>query len=79
MKMSKFGKKIHGDNAKLKKGLKHLGWVMGHGWASHGGTWKMGGRAQNIALKTLHPLMGYVLGVQVAQTLKRMLGGIAKT
>ncbi len=52
---------------------------MGHGWASHGGTWKMGGRAQNIALKTIHPLMRYVLGVQVAQTLKRTLGGIAKT
>jgi hypothetical protein len=38
MKMSKFNRKIHGDNLKLKKGLNH------HGWGSYiGGTWKMGG------------------------------------
>ncbi len=29
MKTSKFGGKIHDDNAKLKKGLKCHGWVMG--------------------------------------------------
>jgi hypothetical protein len=31
MKMLEFDKKIHNDDAKLKKGLKHHGWVMGHG------------------------------------------------
>jgi len=35
--MLEFGKKIHGDDVKLKKGLKC------HGWGLHGGTWKMGG------------------------------------
>jgi hypothetical protein len=29
---------------------------MGHGWGSHGGTWKMGAWGQNIALETLHVL-----------------------
>jgi hypothetical protein len=42
MKTLEFNKKIHGDNERLKKGLKCHGWVMGHGWGSHGGTWKMG-------------------------------------
>ncbi len=37
MKMSKFNKKKHINNTKLKKGLKH------HGWGSDEGTWKMGG------------------------------------
>jgi hypothetical protein len=36
MKMLKFGRKIHDDDVKLKKGLNH------HGWGLHGGTWKMG-------------------------------------
>jgi hypothetical protein len=36
-------KKIHDNNVELKKGLKHHGWVMGHGWGLHGGTWNMGG------------------------------------
>jgi hypothetical protein len=27
---------------KVEKGLKRHGWVMGHGWGFHGGTWKMG-------------------------------------
>jgi hypothetical protein len=49
MKTSKFDRKIHGDDAKLKKGLKHHGWVMGYGWGSNGGTWKMGGWDRNIA------------------------------
>jgi len=31
-----------------------------HGWGSHKGTWKMGKWGQNIALETLHVLMGYV-------------------
>jgi hypothetical protein len=31
---------------------------MGHGWGSHGGTWKMGAWGQNIAPKTLHVSMG---------------------
>jgi len=30
----------------LKKGLKHDGWVMGHGWGLHRGIWKMGGWAE---------------------------------
>jgi hypothetical protein len=30
MKTSEFDKRKHDDNAKLKKGLKHHGWVMGH-------------------------------------------------
>jgi hypothetical protein len=29
MKTSKFGRKIHDNDAKLKKGLKRHGWVMG--------------------------------------------------
>jgi len=29
-------------HGKVAKGLKRHGWVMGHGWGSHGGTWKMG-------------------------------------
>jgi hypothetical protein len=29
-------------HGKIAKGLKHHGWVMGHGWGLHGGTWKMG-------------------------------------
>jgi hypothetical protein len=41
MKMIEFGRKIHDDDAKLKKGLKCHGWVMGHGWGLHGehGRW----------------------------------------
>ncbi len=35
----------------LKKGLKHHGWVMGHGWGLHGGTWNMGGWDQNIVTR----------------------------
>jgi hypothetical protein len=42
MKTSKFDRKIHGNDATLKKGLKCHGWFMGHGWGSRGGTWKMG-------------------------------------
>ncbi len=48
MKTSKFNKKTHGDSAKLKKGLKRQGWVMRHGWGSHGGTPKMGEWGWNI-------------------------------
>ncbi len=29
-------------SGKVEKGFKHHGWVMGHGWGTHGGTWKMG-------------------------------------
>jgi len=39
---------------KLKKGRKLHGWVTGHGWVSHGGTWKTGTWGQNIAPKMLH-------------------------
>jgi len=41
----------------VEKGLKHHGWVMGHGWGSHGETWKMGTWGRNIALETLHVLV----------------------
>jgi hypothetical protein len=51
MKTSKFGRKIHGDNAKLKKGLKR------HGWGLHVGTWKMGGWGL-IAPEMLHVSVG---------------------
>jgi hypothetical protein len=47
---------------KVEKVLKRHGWVMGHGWRSHGGTWKMGGWGQNIGLETLHVSVGYVSG-----------------
>jgi len=36
MKTLEFDRKIHDDNVKLKKGLKHHGWVMGHGWGLDG-------------------------------------------
>ncbi len=53
---------------------------MGHGarWGSHGGTWKMGKWAQNIAPEMLHVSMGYILGAQVAHALKCMLGCSSK-
>ncbi len=49
-------------HGKIAKGLKRHGWVMGHGWGLHGGTWKMGGWGQNIALEMLHVSVGNVLG-----------------
>jgi hypothetical protein len=70
MKMSEFGKNIHDNDVKLKKCLKCHGWVMGHGWGSHEKTWKMGGWARNIALKTLHVSMGYVSMGQASWALK---------
>jgi hypothetical protein len=70
MKTLKFGKKIHDDDAKLKNGLKHHGWVMWHGWQSHGGTWKMGGWGKNIAPETVHVSMRYVLKAWVVRALK---------
>jgi hypothetical protein len=42
---------------------------MGHGWGSHGGTWKMSAWGQNI-----NPEMLHVLGAWVAWASKRMLG-----
>jgi hypothetical protein len=63
IKTLKFGRKTHNDDTKLKKGLKHCGWIMGHGWGSH---WKMGRWGQNIAPEMLHVSVGYVLGAQVA-------------
>jgi hypothetical protein len=66
MKMLEFDKKIHDDDAKLKKGLNFHGWVMGHGWGLHGGTWKMGGWDRNIAFETCNVSMGYVLRVRAA-------------
>jgi hypothetical protein len=66
MKTSEFNKKIHGDNAKLKKSLKCHGWVMGHGWG------------QNITLETLHVLVGYVLGARTTRALKCTLGCMLK-
>jgi hypothetical protein len=69
MNMSKFDKKKHGNDAKLKKGLKHHGWVTGHGWGLHGGTWKMGGWGPNIAPKMLH-----VSRAQATQTSKHAVG-----
>lgn len=44
---------------------------MGHGWKSHGGTWKMGRWGWNIAPKMLHVLVGYVLGARTTQSSKR--------
>jgi hypothetical protein len=73
MNMSKFDRKIHDDDVKLKKGLKYHGWVMGHGWGSHGGTWKMGGWGRNIAPKMLH-----VLTVRATQASKHALGCLLK-
>jgi hypothetical protein len=58
MKTSKSSRKIHGDDARLKKGLKRHGWVMGHGWRLHGGTWKMGRWGRNIATQMLHVSVG---------------------
>jgi hypothetical protein len=69
MNMSKFDKKKHGNDAKLKKGLKHHGWVTWHGWGLHGGTWKMGGWGRNIAPKMLH-----VSRAQATQTSKHAVG-----
>jgi hypothetical protein len=43
---------------KVEKGLNVMD---GHGWGSHGGTWKMGRWGQNIAFETLDISMGYVL------------------
>jgi hypothetical protein len=43
-------------------------------WVKHGGTWKRGGWGWNITPKTLHVSVGYVLGAQVAWTLKHTLG-----
>jgi hypothetical protein len=62
----------------LKKGLKHHGWVMGHGWGSHGGTWKMGGWGRNIALETLHVPVGYVSRAWATRALKCTLGCLLK-
>jgi hypothetical protein len=41
MKTLEFNRKIHDNDAKLKKGLKRHRWVMGHGWGLHGehGRW----------------------------------------
>ncbi len=50
---------------KVEKGLNCHGWVMGHGWGSHGGTSKMGEWGRNTALEMLH-----VSRAHVAQTLK---------
>ncbi len=47
-------------HGKVEKGLKHYGWVMGHGWGLHGGTWKMGTWGRHIVLETLHVLRACV-------------------
>jgi hypothetical protein len=54
MKTSKFGKKNMRRQCKVEKRSK-VSW-MGHGarWGSHGGTWKMGKWAQNVAPEMLH-------------------------
>jgi hypothetical protein len=62
MKTSKFGKKNTWWQCEVEKNLKHHGWVMGHGWGSHGGTWKMGAWGWNIAPETLHVLAGICFG-----------------
>jgi len=51
---------------------------MGHGWGSHGGTWKMGGWGRNIIPKMLHVLVGYVSRAWITQSLKRTLGSSPK-
>jgi hypothetical protein len=53
---------------------------MGHGagWGSHGGTWKMGKWAQNVAHEMLHVSVGYILGAQVAHASKCALGRLSK-
>jgi len=45
MRTSEFNEKTHGHNVKLKK--VYHGWVMGHGWGSHGehGSWTDGAEA----------------------------------
>jgi hypothetical protein len=78
MKTSEFNKTIHVDNEKLNKNLNCHGWVMGHGWGSHGRTWKMGGWGQNIILETLHVLVGYVSVARTAWASKRTLGSLLK-
>jgi hypothetical protein len=65
-------------HGKIKKGLKCHGWVMGHAWGSHGGTWKMDGWGQNIALEMLHVSVGYISQAQVARALKHALGHSSK-
>jgi hypothetical protein len=46
MKMLKCKRKIHDNDAKLKKGLNH------HGWGLHGGTWNMSRWGRNITPET---------------------------
>jgi len=57
---------------------KCYGWVMGHGWGSHGEKWKMGRWGRNIAPKMLHVSMGYVLRAWVAWASKCALGRLLK-
>ncbi len=59
---------------KFLKGLKCHGWVMGHAWGLHGGTWKMDGWGRNIAPKTCNVLVGYVSGAQATRASKHMPG-----
>ncbi len=37
---------------------------MGHGWGSHGGTWKFDRWGRNVAPEMLHVLVGYVYRAQ---------------
>jgi hypothetical protein len=55
-----------------------LQWLMGHGWGSHGGKWKMSGWGWNIAPKMLHVSAGYVSGAWVARASKCVLGRLSK-
>jgi hypothetical protein len=66
MNTSEFDKNIHDNDAKLKKGLKRYGWVIGHGWG------------RNIAPKMLHVSMGYVSMGQATWALKRMSSCLSK-
>jgi hypothetical protein len=45
---------------------------MGHGWGSHGGTWKLDGWGRNIAPEMLHVSVGYVSRAQATHASKRM-------
>ncbi len=63
---------------KVEKSLNHYRWIMGHGWGSHGGKWKMGRWGRNITPKMLHISMGYVLGAWASWASKRALGRLLK-
>jgi hypothetical protein len=47
---------------------------MGHGWGSHGRTWKIGAWGQNIALKTLHVSMGICFRVSSCSNIEMCVG-----